>query len=175
MESCHSLCELRDMRGMSIVAAALVASGGAAHGAMGGSKQAESNCVPFFTKVPGPTLLTGDYEVVPVSPIYQREMMRRVARGRIQELDVSRANSIVGMSALPKVAHYYLVRMGFVGDAPDGTVPSAVSMKAEANTDGDVYVTSFLLSHSSGTFEIAAVVASPTPLRRVVSICGAAE
>src|SRR4051812_20512174 len=101
VESCRPLCELRDMRGISIVAAALVALGGTAYGAMPGSEKAEPRCVPFFTKVPGPTLLSGDYEVVPVSPSYQGEMLARVARGAIQELDVSRANSIVGISALP--------------------------------------------------------------------------
>lgn len=163
------------MRGILIVAAVLRAFAGTPCGAMPGPKEADTPCVPFFTKVAGPTLLTGDYEVVPVSPNLQREMMQRVTRGGIQEVDVGRANSMVGMSALPKAAHYYLVRVGLVGDGPDGMVPSGVSMKAEANAYGDVYVTSFRLSHSDATFEIAAVVASPTPLKGIVSICGAAE
>lgn len=163
------------MRGVSIVVAALVAFGGPAHGAaLSVAKGAEPPCVGFFTKVPGPTLLSGHYEVVPVAPSFQTEMMQRVPRGGAQEIGAGQANSIIGMSILPEVSHYYLVRMGFVGDAADGTVPTAVSMKADANTDGVVYLTSFLLSHSNETFEIAAVVASPTPLNRVVSICGAA-
>jgi hypothetical protein len=121
------------------------------------------------------TWLTGDYYVVPVASERQAQLLQRLKRGKVQEVDAAAAKLMTGNAPLPEVSHYYVVRVGYAGDALAGTIPPGLSMTADVDAQGVAYVSSFALSRSDKTTELAAILASPTPLLRVVSTCGAAE
>lgn len=163
------------MRTVPILIAALVSVGCASHPALPLQASPESPCVPFGGMSPRQKWLTGDYRVVPVATEHQAQVMEDVKRGAADEVNEVVAKTVTGNPNLPSTAHYYLVRVGYVGDAPSGTVPIGVSMSVDVDTEGVAYVSSFVLSHARGTSEIAAILASPTPIKRVQSSCGAAE
>jgi hypothetical protein len=163
------------MRTLPIAAVILLNASFASQSKVPQNVESEGSCAPWGTVSGKHEWLAGDYTVVPVDATHQKRFMRQVRRGALKEINQSVANAVTGIFALPKTAHYYLLRVRYVGDAPNGTVPDPVNMKADVDAKGIAYVTSFVLSHSSRTTEIAAVLASPTLINRVVATCGAAE
>ena len=81
---------------------------------------------------------------------------------------------VVGDNILPKVPYYYLIRVGYVGENVRGAIEN-VRLGVDVDSDGVAYVSSFVLSKTTDTAEAAAILASPTPIKRVISTCGSAE
>ena len=105
---------------------------------------------------------------------YQAKILPTVKRGELKSLDRSAPQAIAGDIALPNVSHYYLIRVGYVGP----NVPEAfdnVSLGVNVGSDGVACVSSFVLSRMTDTSEAAAILASQTPIKRVISKCGSAE
>lgn len=130
------------------------------------------SCDAFPGVGPGHKWLSGDYTVVPVAQEQQSQWKEALKPGQVKEVGRRAARAASGGAALPKAAHYYLIRIGYVGD---WSFAENVSMSADVDAEGVAYVTTFVLTHSHGRRELAAVLASPTPLKRVVPICMAAE
>jgi hypothetical protein len=102
-------------------------------------------------------------------------LLKRLKRGSVLEVDGMSASKAAGSAPLPAASHYYLVRLGYIGDEADGAVPRGLSFAADVDANRVAYVSSFRLSRSRRTSELAAILTSSTPLRGVVSKCGAAE
>ena len=100
-------------------------------------------------------------------------MIHRVKRGDVEPLDRATAQVATGKDDLPNVSYFYLVRVGYVGPAVPGAVES-VDFSVDVDTKGVAYVSSFVLSTSTETAEVAAILASATQLKRVISSCGSA-
>jgi hypothetical protein len=133
-----------------------------------------SPCAPF-NSAGNHRWIPGDYKVVPVSAQNQKQAMQRLTRGAVEEVSEAVARRMTGHAALPPAAHYYRARVGYVGSAVAGTIPVGVDLSADVDAEGVAYVTSFRLSRSREKSEAAAILTSATPLRSVVSICGAAK
>jgi hypothetical protein len=102
-------------------------------------------------------------------------MLRQLQRGSLQKLSRKAAEAAVGAEGLPQAEYYYLIRVGYVGSAPAGTIPVGISIGTDVDVEGTAYVSSFGLSRSRTTSEFAAILASSRHLTRVISTCGAAE
>jgi hypothetical protein len=163
------------MRALPIIVAALVNFGCSLRSDLPVKTASEMSCVPFGGAPANERWLTGNYKVMPVTAEHQAQMMRRLKHGAVKEVRESVAKAMTGGTAPPNVTHYYLVRIGYVGDASPGTVPVGVNMSADVDNEGVAYLTTFRLGSSLSTSEFAAVLVSPTPIKRVVSTCGAAE
>lgn len=121
--------------------------------------------------------LPGEYAALPVLPELQPDVMKRLANHSIKPIEAPAAMEAVGNQELKGRQHYYLARVGYLGawtSDMKGRNPFDISFKVQAAADGVAYVTSSLLSRDNGVGEVAVVLASPTPLQRIVSICEAA-
>jgi hypothetical protein len=170
-----SYATLSTMRTLPLLVAALLNSACVSRSELPLQTASDLPCVPFGGASASQKWLTGDYQVVPILAEHQPQMMQRLKRGEVEDVDATVAKTLTGNVVLPKVAHYYLIRVGYIGEAPQGTVPSGVSMGADVDTDGAAYVTTFRLGSWPARSEFAAVLTSPTHLKRLVSTCGAAE
>jgi hypothetical protein len=118
---------------------------------------------------------TGDYKLLPIAATRQAGTLKRLKRGAVKEVDEVSAAILTGDANLPRAAHYYIVRVGYVVEAARQPVPASLGMGVDVNTDGVAHVTSFVLSSGTATSELAALLISPTPIKQLISTCGAAE
>ncbi len=159
---------------LPILFAALVSAGFTSRAPLLRQSTTGSPCPPFGGVNGSHKWIPGDHKVVPVSAKHQRAILQRLKRGAIEEVDDTVARAMAG-NALPPAAHYYLARVGYIGDAAPGTFPTHVSIAADIDTEGVAYVISFVLSRSNGATEAAAVLTSPIPLKRMISSCEGAR
>jgi hypothetical protein len=123
--------------------------------------------------------LSGDYTAFPVIADHQQQMMKRLGRHLIQRITGAEARAIIGDASLPRANYYYLAQVGYLGAwdsdfKPTNRDPEGISLQIKVAPGGVAYVTSSLLSRDNGVGTFAVVLASPTPLTRVVSTCFAA-
>lgn len=163
------------MRTVPTLLAALLSAGCVSRSSAPVPTVPKGPCVSFGGVSDDHRWLTGNYKVMPVDAQYQATAISRVNRGELEEVDAAVAKAMTGRSALPLASHYYLVRVGYVGAAPVGTVNTGLSLSVDVDAEGVAYVSSFVLSHTLKRTEIAAVLSSSTRLKRVVSTCGSAE
>lgn len=132
---------------------------------------------PDISELANLSALPGDYAASPVVPELQSDVMKRLTHHSLVPIEESFARIAAGNQNLAKRQHYYLARVGYLGAwTPDmkGRNPLAIYLTLQADADGVGYVTSRLLSRDNGVGEFAVVLASPTPLKRIVSSCDAA-
>ena len=131
-------------------------------------------CVPMGHE-PKYEPMLGNYKITAVSDAQQKKMLRRLKGNRPTPLTHFAAAAATGDPNL-RAKHYYLVRAGYVADEKlTGTVPRGLSLSVDVDRNGVAYITSYILSRQQGTAAVAVVLASDIPIKRVVSICGAAE
>jgi hypothetical protein len=120
--------------------------------------------------------LSGEHKIVPVVERLQAEMLKRLTVRQLRPITQSMAKAASEDSQLPISKHYYLAKVGFVGRSNSQPVnPRGVSLGVDVDSKGVAYVTSFTLTSERGVSELAVVLSSPTPLRRVVSQCDSAQ
>lgn len=163
------------MRALPLLAAAFMDGGCSLPRQLPIQTASLDGCVPFGGVSKNQRWLKGDYTVVPVAPYHQRGVMHRLIRGEVQAVNPVVANAMSADANVPEAAHYYLARVGYVGDTAAGVIPAGMSFSVDVDTDGAAYVSSFVLSRSTKTSELGVILASPTPIKQVVSSCGAAE
>jgi hypothetical protein len=143
--------------------------------AMGTSPLAHSHpCPPTKPVEANHAWMKGTYKVVPVLPKRQKDAMQRIHSGNMEEVDASTAKRMA-QSALSQAAHYYVIRVGYVGGGALGSIPPGVSVNADVDVDGAAFVTSAVLSNSQHTSEFAAILDSSTALKKLVPSCMAAR
>jgi hypothetical protein len=104
-------------------------------------------------------------------------MMKILADHSLVPIEISVARAATGDQNLATGKHYYLARVGYLGSWTSdmkGRNPLDITLTLQVDADGVGYVTSRLLSRDNGVGEFAAVLISPTPLKRIVSSCDAA-
>jgi hypothetical protein len=132
---------------------------------------------PDTRTLKGQVWLSGAFNALPVVAAHQRKMMNRLRHGSFAPISASVAAAVIGDALLPRAAHYYLARVGYLGAFTSdfkGRDPSGISLEIKVAPGGIAYVTSSLLSRDDGVGEFAVVLASPTRITSVVSTCYAA-
>ena len=183
VESCRWLCnhyEVRKLARMVLFCLAVCA----AQPSHSRAKDADAACVyasgdPLLANhkwlqgsVPIGAYLDHRFIAVPVVQTRQSEMMRRAKRGALIRLSFPVAKAAVGKASLNGAQYFYLARVGFFGFELPGTVPPdhALNLSLSVDDHGVAYVTSFRMGNGGRT-EMAAVLGSPVPLHRLISIC----
>jgi hypothetical protein len=142
------------------------------------SMVADGPCTgPDISELANLASLPGDYVASPALPELQPYMMKRLAHQSLVPIDETVARTATGNQNLAKRQHYYLARVGYLGAWTadmKGRNPLDIDLTLQVDADGVGYVTSRLLSRDNGVGEFAAVLASATPLKRIVSSCDAA-
>lgn len=134
---------------------------------------ANTACV---STVPGPQeWLKGKYSAEQVATDRQRAMFALLKNQTFLKVTPSVARAAT-KAELPEAKYFYVAKASIVGGGirPDA-LPGGISVSVDVNKQGIAHITSFRLSTEQGTSEMAVILASETPIKGVVAICGAAQ